>query len=168
VLAALALVLFVGCPGKPKPKAAAKAGSPDFTLTALDGSKVTLSALKGKPVVIDFWATWCGPCRKEIPELVKLYGQFNPKGVTFLGIALNDTPDSLIKLQKDDSVPYPILLGTNDVAKAYQVATIPMLVLLDKEGRIAYHEVGFEPDSGLKALERALNRVSGGKGVPRQ
>jgi thiol-disulfide isomerase/thioredoxin len=166
-------VLFAGCPGKPKPKAAAKPGAvakpgtPDFTLTTLNGSKVTLSSLKGKPVVIDFWATWCGPCRKAIPELIKLYGQFNPKGVTFLGIAVNDTPDSLAKFQKDDSVPYPILLGTNDVAKAYQVTGIPMLVLLDKEGQIAYHEVGFEPDSGLKALERALNKVTEGKGVPR-
>jgi thiol-disulfide isomerase/thioredoxin len=172
-LAALAFVLLAGCPGKPgpkpkaKPKAVVKVGSPDFTLTALDGSTVTLSSLKGKPVVIDFWGTWCGPCRKAVPELVKLYGEFSPKGVTFLGIALNDPRDSLVKFQKDNSIPYPILLGTNDVAKAYQVTGIPMTVLLDKEGQIVYHGVGFEPDSGLKALERALNKVTGGKGVSR-
>lgn len=167
-LAALLVVLLAGCPGKPKPKTAAKPGTPDFTLTALDGSSVTLSALKGKPVVIDFWATWCGPCRHAVPELVKLYREFNPKGVLFLGVALDDTPDSVARFQKDDSIPYPILLGTNDVAKAYQVAGIPMLVLLDKEGQIAYHEVGFEPDSGLRGLERALNKVAGGKGRTRQ
>jgi len=167
LLSALLIVLLAGCPAKPKHKVAARPGSPDFTLSALDGSKVTLSSLKGRPVVLDFWATWCGPCRKAIPELIKLYGQFNPKGVTFLGIALNDSRDSLVKFQKDNSVPYPILLGTNDVAKAYQVTGIPMTVLLDKEGQIVYHGVGFEPDSGLKALERALNKVTGGKGVPR-
>ncbi len=173
MFSALLVLLLAGCPGKPgpkpkaRPKAVAKVGSPDFTLAALDGSLVTLSSLKGKPVVIDFWGTWCGPCRKAVPELVKLYDQFSPKGVTFLGIALNDPRDSLVKFQKDNSVPYPILLGTNDVAKAYQVTGIPMTVLLDKEGQIVYHGVGFEPDSGLKALERALNKVTGGKGVSR-
>jgi thiol-disulfide isomerase/thioredoxin len=156
-------MLLAGCPKKSKPKPLGKPGAPDFTLTALDGSKVTLSSFRGKPVVIDFWGTWCPPCRLAVPELVKLYGEFSPKGVVFLGVALNDNPDSLAKFQKDNAVPYPILLGTDQAAKDFKVTGIPMLVLLDKAGWTAYHETGFEPDSGLRALARRLNKLTGGR-----
>ena len=157
-----------GCPGKPKPRSSeTKLAVPDFTLPALDGSTVTLSKLKGKLVVLDFWGTWCGPCRKSVPELVKLHETFGSKGVTFLGIALRDSLAAVAAFQKEQNIGYPLLLGDNKVARDYAIEGVPTLIVLNRRGEVAYKEVGFDPDSGLVGLERILNRLSGGKDAKR-
>jgi thiol-disulfide isomerase/thioredoxin len=160
-LVGFAVLLASGCPARrAASQQAAKPGAAAFSLPALDGSSVSLAQFKGKPVVIDFWATWCPPCRLSIPELVKLHATYSAKGVAFLGIALNDTPEELKKFQRENGIGYQILLGTNDVAEAYAVEGIPTLVVLDKQGSVVHRSTGFDPDSGLVVLERALKTVS--------
>ena len=117
----------------------------DFTLTSLDGEEYTLSALKGKVVVIDFWATWCPPCRKSIPTFVRLYEKYNDKGFTILGIGLDDE-QSLINFRTEVNIPYPVFVGSDDLAKDYGVTGIPKTIFVDKKGKIRKTQVGFAPE----------------------
>jgi thiol-disulfide isomerase/thioredoxin len=133
---------------------------PEFSLPALDGSTVGSSSFQGRVTVIDFWASWCGPCRKSIPELVKLHAKYKDK-VAFLGIALNDTKDAIEKIVQEDSIRYPILIGNNDVAKAYSVEAIPTMYILDMKGNVAFKETGFDADSGSVRIERTIKRLIG-------
>ena len=117
----------------------------DFTLISLDGEEYTLSALEGQVVIIDFWATWCPPCRNSIPTFVKLYEKYHERGFTILGIGLDDEQD-LIKFNNQMNIPYPIFVGSNDLAKAYGVTGIPKTIFVDKKGNIRKTQVGFAPE----------------------
>lgn len=148
------LIILSGCgQSKPKEEHTAKttdntrANPTDFTLSDMSGQAYTLSAQKGKVVLVDFWATWCPPCRMEIPELIKLYNKYNPQGLIMLGIGL-DKENSLKSFAQQNGIPYPILLGNDIVAKAYNVQGIPTTYLIDKEGKIAFLHVGLEPGIG--------------------
>jgi peroxiredoxin len=117
----------------------------DFTLVSLDGVEYTLSSLKGQVVIIDFWATWCPPCRNSIPTFVKLYNKYSERGFTILGIGLDDQ-QALIDFKDQMNIPYPILVGSNDLAKAYGVTGIPKTIFIDKKGSIRKTQVGFAPE----------------------
>ncbi len=117
----------------------------DFTLTSLDGEQVTLSKLKGNVVLLDFWATWCPPCRNSIPVFVKLYNKYHNQGFTVLGISLEDRA-VLEKYRDAQGIPYPILLGNKEIAKAYEVQAIPKIFILDKSGKVRKTQVGFAPE----------------------
>lgn len=166
VLVMLAALLLVGCPSKTKQSVKADDRAPDFALTALDGTSTTLSSLQGKPVVIDFWGSWCPPCLQAMNDMVPLSERFHGR-VAFLGVALNDARTDVERVQQEKMVSYPLLLGTDKVAKAYQIAEVPTIVVLDREGKITWRESGWDPDSALKPLERVLNKLVGGKGVQR-
>ncbi|MCS7249785.1 MAG: TlpA family protein disulfide reductase [candidate division WOR-3 bacterium] len=122
-----------------------------FQLENLAGEKVSLKNYQGKIILIDFWATWCPPCRAAIPHLVNLYEKFENRNFVVLGIGL-DEKELLIKMKEEMNIKYPILIGNNEIAKFYQVQAIPTLVLLDKNGKIYYREVGFS-EEGIKKLE---------------
>ena len=122
-----------------------QADNPDFTLQALDGVEYKLSELKGQVVVIDFWATWCPPCRNSIPAFIRLYNKYREQGFTILGIGLDDE-QALRDFSKQMQIPYPILIGNNEIAKAYQVTGIPKTIFLDKEGKIRKSQTGFAPE----------------------
>lgn len=117
----------------------------DFTLVSLDGEEYTLSSLKGQVVIIDFWATWCPPCRNSIPTFVKLYEKHHERGFTILGIGLDDE-QALIDFNNQMNIPYPIFVGSNDLAKAYGVTGIPKTIFVDKKGNIRKTQVGFAPE----------------------
>jgi len=117
----------------------------DFTLVSLDGEEYTLSSLKGQVVIIDFWATWCPPCRNSIPTFMKLYEKYNERGFTILGIGLDDE-EALINFKNQMNIPYPILVGSNELAKAYGVSGIPKTIFIDKKGSIRKTQVGFAPE----------------------
>ncbi|MEM8907716.1 MAG: TlpA disulfide reductase family protein [Bacteroidota bacterium] len=114
--------------------------APDFTQNRPDGSPMNLSDLKGKVVLLDFWASWCGPCRRENPHVVKIYNKYKDKGFDILGISLDRKKDPWVKaIQKDGLVWHHVsdLKGwQNAIAKDYSVSSIPHTVLLDQEGRI--------------------------------
>ncbi len=117
----------------------------DFTLVSLDGDEYTLSALKGQVVIIDFWATWCPPCRNSIPTFIKLYDKYSEKGFTILGIGLDDE-QALIDFRNEMKIPYPVFVGDNDLAKDYGVKGIPKTIFVDKKGEIRKTQVGFAPE----------------------
>ena len=124
--------------------------APDFTLNDLDGNHVTLSeVVGGGPVYINFWATWCGPCKKEIPELIKLYDQFKDRGFKVLAISVDDsrTQGKVKSFVADRNMPFTILLdGNSEVFKRkYKGTGIPYGFLLDNEGKIVHSVRGYIP-----------------------
>jgi thiol-disulfide isomerase/thioredoxin len=121
--------------------------SPDFILKSLDGKEVKLSGLKGKVVLLDFWAVWCPPCRMSIPHLVELSDKFKGKGVVILGINLDSNPKNVPAFVKQYKMPYPVLLGGNSpVQEQYGIDSIPSFILLDKSLRVADANRGFAPE----------------------
>lgn len=127
----------------------------DFTLPDLDGNDVRLSSLKGNVVLVDFWATWCPPCKVEIPHLITLYETYKEKGLIVLGVGLDDE-QKLKDFAEEHHITYPILIGTKDLAQKYRITGIPTTYLIDKKGKIGFKQIGFR--EGLeKDMERKIN-----------
>jgi thiol-disulfide isomerase/thioredoxin/Flp pilus assembly protein TadD len=120
--------------------------APEFTVFDLDSHKVSLSDLRGKVVILDFWATWCAPCRKTMPLVEKFYTQSRPEGVLLFGMNVWErSPDKVKPFIEKAGYHFPILRGTNEIASAYNVSGIPTLVVIDKQGKIAYRHIGYDP-----------------------
>jgi len=121
--------------------------APDFTLQALNDSSYTLSNMDGKVVLINFWATWCGPCRMEIPEFNELHKSYHEKGLEILGISISDNKKQLKNFAKSFAVDYPLLYGSsrdmNNIMKDYGgVYAVPSSFLIGKEGSIIWKYPG--------------------------
>jgi peroxiredoxin len=132
--------------------------APDFALTSTDGKTIKLSDFRGKVVVVDFWATWCPPCKAEIPDFIKLYSQYKDDGFQMLGISLDQGGLSDVKpFMKDYGINYPIVLGDNQVVAAYGgIRGIPTTFVIDKEGRIRASFEGYRPASVFEKLIQQL------------
>ncbi len=111
--------------------------APDFTLESVNGDAVTLSSLKGKYLLVDFWASWCKPCRQENPNVVKAYSEYASKGFEVLSVSLDRDSAAWKKAITEDGLTWTqVIDGTGDVATTYGVKGIPFTLLLDKEGKI--------------------------------
>jgi peroxiredoxin len=115
----------------------------DFTLQSLDGESVTLSDLKGKVVLINFWATWCIPCKAEMPSMERLYRKYKDRGFTILAIDIMEKPETIRKFAKGKNLTFPILLDTKgEVRGKYRVSGIPNSYLVNKNGRLVGNVIG--------------------------
>ncbi len=123
----------------------------DFTLQDMQGKTVTLSENKGKVVLLEFWATWCPPCRPAVPVLERLHKQYKDKGLVVLAVSLDFGGwDELPPYIKQHGITYRVLKGTDRVAIQYQVRTIPMFLVLNKEGKIVRRYFGMGSDEDLE------------------
>jgi cytochrome c biogenesis protein CcmG/thiol:disulfide interchange protein DsbE len=131
---------------KPALPASEVAGAaPAFTLTNLDGKSVSLADFRGKVVVLDFWATWCPPCKREIPDFIDLQKEYGSQGVQIVGIAL-DEPDKVQAFARQNGMNYPVLLGSDEVSMRYGgIEGIPTTFIIDKSGKIVDKFEGFRP-----------------------
>ncbi|MCZ6676580.1 MAG: redoxin domain-containing protein [Candidatus Poribacteria bacterium] len=121
--------------------------APGFTLPDLEGNPVSLSDFKGKVVILDFWATWCGPCVVEIPHFIRFQEEFGKKGFTMLGISTDDGVNVVKKFVEEYQVNYPNLMADGNVKALYGgVRSIPTTFVLDRDGVIQRHYVGTQPE----------------------
>ena len=142
--------------------AAGKAAPLNFTLKDMNGVDVKLAAFKGKPIVVNFWATWCGPCRAEIPSLVELNKKYNEAGagdVVILGISVDDPVEKLKPYAAEMKMNYPVLVGAgrDDVQDAFgPLWGIPVTVFIDREGKIAKKHSGIASKEQFEQEIKAL------------
>ena len=129
--------------------------APDFVLRSVAGENVRLSEHLGEVIIINFWASWCGPCRQEMPLLDELYGRYQRAGLTLLSVNLDDDKERAIEMAKTLAVSYPVLLDDRkEVSRSYQVGSMPSTVLIDREGVIRYVSEGFKPGYERRYIEQ--------------
>ncbi len=131
--------------------------APDFTLSQLDGKQLQLSSFRGKIVLLDFWATWCDPCREEIPELVLLQNKYAGRGLQIVGVSLDDGPEPVRKFYQDFHMNYPVVMGTAKTAESYGgVLGLPIAFFIGRDGKIYSRKIGGQ---SREALEREIQRM---------
>jgi peroxiredoxin len=131
----------------------------DFTLKDVHGKDVALSAFKGRVILLDFWATWCAPCKIEIPGFVEMYQQYGPKDFVVLGVSIDDTVARLKPFVEQFKMNYPVLvgLGHEDLQDAFgPLVGFPTAFLIDRDARICKQHVGFTPREQFEREIKAL------------
>ena len=122
----------------------ANAIAPDFTLRAADGRNVRLDELRGQVVLVNFWATWCGPCREEMPRLDTLYQKYRKSGFVLLGVNVDDDPKTALATMAKLNVSFPVLLDTDKkVSKLYDLNTMPSTIVIDRDGKMRFLHRGY-------------------------
>jgi thiol-disulfide isomerase/thioredoxin len=117
--------------------------APQFSLTDISGQKLTLDQYKGKVVLLDFWATWCGPCRIEIPEFVQLQKRYRDQGLAVIGISMDDGPAPVKQFYNQFNMNYPVALGDAKLAELYGgILGLPTTLLIGRDGRIYAKHIG--------------------------
>jgi len=130
--------------------------APEFRLLSIDGRPVSLSDFHGKVVILDFWATWCPPCRREIPDFIALQSKYEGQGLQIVGVAL-DEPDKVKGFAKSWGMNYPVLLGDDDIANLYGgISGIPTTFLIDRTGKIAGRYEGFRSKEEFETAIKQL------------
>jgi len=155
VLTVFTIALIAGCT-RTEQRASGPA-APDFTLVDLAGKKVHLADLKGKVVLVEFWATWCPPCQASIPGVERLHRSYGGKGLVVLGVSVDEGgSDSLRSFAAQNGITYTVLRSDDEVLANYLVRSIPSLFLVNKDGMIAkqYLGEGFEDslDKDIRSL----------------
>jgi peroxiredoxin len=128
----------------------------DLTCTAIDGSTIDLATLRGKVVLLDFWATWCPPCRDEVPNVVAAYNKYHSQGFEILGISLDQSRDSLSQFIAGNGMTWPQYFDGqgwgNSLAQRFHIHSIPQMWLLDKQGRVVTKDGRSDLDGQVAAL----------------
>jgi len=136
------------------------APAPDFTLKSNSGTNLKLSELRGEVVLINFWASWCGPCRQEMPVLSELQNKYKDLGFTVLGVNVEEDSAPARKLLRELPVSFPVLFDTsNTVSRAYNVVAMPSTVLVDRDGNVRYRHNGYQAGAETEYLEKVRSLV---------
>jgi len=147
VALSLGMLVFLGIQWL-QPKPTIPDIAPDFTVTTLSGDPITLSALRGKPVVLNFWATWCGPCRSEIPAFSR-FSKAHPE-VPVLGLSVDQgSPTKVKRTVREWGIPYPVAIISGALQKKYDISTLPTTVIIDANGKVQKIHVGTMSESQL-------------------
>ena len=157
-IAALAAALAIAVPALAGPEGGP---APPFTLAARGGHDVTLAQYHGQVVMINFWASWCGPCRQEMPLLESIYKKYNKLGFTLLGVNVEPDSKAADDWLRDTPVSFPILYDKDSkVSKLYDVAGMPSTVIIDRSGKLRKIHRGYKPGDENEYLDsiRALVR----------
>jgi peroxiredoxin len=120
--------------------------APDFALRSLRGENIRLSEHSGEVVVVNFWATWCGPCRQEMPQLDELYAKYRRAGLVLLGVSLDHQKDRATEMAQTLKVAYPVLFDEQrNVSRSYGVDDLPVTLLIDRQGVVRFVSQGYKP-----------------------
>ena len=151
-------LLITGCTAGPEPIATVGKPAPDFQLQNLDGQSITLSKLKDKPVLINFWATWCRPCVSEMPYLQEIYNEWSDTELVVLAINMGDSPQAVEQFLQEHNLSLPVLLDTKKVvAPKYGIKYIPTTFFIDKNGIVQEKIIGAFPNK--EAIENRLDKI---------
>jgi peroxiredoxin len=127
--------------------------APDFVLRSATGENLRLSEYRGDVVLINFWATWCGPCRQEMPLLNDLYGRYQRVGFNLLGVNIDEDSRRAMQMVQELGVNFPVLFDENkEVSKLYEVEAMPVTILVDREGVVRHVHHGYKPGYEEKYL----------------
>jgi len=152
-------LLMMGCSSRSEPKVAQVGGiAPDFKLQSLDGQSVSLSDFKGKPVLINFWASWCGPCAYEMPYLQEVHEGWSEKGVVLLAINVGESSSTVEKFMQKHNLSFSALLDTKKVVtQRYNIVAFPTTFFIDKDGVIREKIIGAFPNK--EEIENRLAKI---------
>ncbi len=129
--------------------------APDFALKSATGENLRLSEYRGNVVMINFWATWCGPCRQEMPLLDELYNRYQRVGFNLLGVNIDDDSSRAVDMARELGVSFPVLFDARkEVSRLYDVEAMPVTVLVDREGTVRYVHHGYKPGYEDKYLDQ--------------
>ncbi len=152
-------LVITGCIASPEPTPTTVTNAaPDFQLQNLDGQSITLSDLKGKPVILNFWATWCGPCAFEMPYIQEIYDERSGEGLMVLAINWGESASQVEQFMQNHNLSIPVLLDTKKVvAQKYGIRAFPTTFFIDKDGIIQDKVIGAFPTK--KAMESRLSQI---------
>ncbi len=135
--------------------------APDFTLKTLDGPNLRLDEYKGQVVLINFWASWCGPCRQEMPLLDRIHQRYNDAGFAVLGVNVEGQVGPAKETADSTGVTFPVLIDENQrVSEVYDLEAMPSSVLVDRDGVVRYIHRGYKPGDEAKYLEVVKQLIS--------
>ena len=158
-LLAIALTVRSNSGGAPAASPANEHVDLSGTLKDMDGRDVALSSYAGRPIVINLWATWCGPCRLEMPQLIDLYTTYKDRGLVILGISIDDTPEKIRVFNEEFKVPYPLLVGVDhpDLLRALGYdGPVPMTIFIRRDGTVAERVIGIATTASMERRILAL------------
>lgn len=136
--------------------------APDFSLSQLNGEPLRLSAYRGKVVLLDFWATWCAPCREEIPHFVDLQNQYGSQGLRIVGVSMDDGPEPVRDFYQQFKMNYPVVMGDAKIGELYGgVLGLPIAFLIGRDGRIRAKHIGA---TEISVFEREIAELLKEKG----
>src|ERR1700716_4564188 len=160
----VALMLYVGFHMARRtgstPRIAKSTVAPDFSLESLEGKTMRLSDFRGKAVLLNFWATWCGPCKIEMPWFIELQQKYGSQGLQVVGVAMDDaSKEDIAKFAKDMGVNYPVLIGKEAVGDSYGgIPALPETFFIGRDGKVVDKILGLRGKAEIEdAIKKALN-----------
>ncbi len=139
---------------KPPPGLSPGKEPPDFNLKTIDGRTISLSDLRGKVVLINFWATWCPPCKEEIPLFIDVYKKYKDKGFEILAISTDTSAETVKKFANEYKIPFPVLVDDGKVSNLYSIQGLPTSLLIGRDGKIVKVKLG-----KYREIERDIKEI---------